>query len=94
MNWGMISAILAVVGPIGVAIFLSGRLTQRIEQNEDSIAEMKNGCAARMTGVVNRLDGHDLTLGLHSVQIAKAEAWRDGFSAGRAGAPASHIARG
>lgn len=94
MNWSMVSALSSILGPILVGVFLSGKFTQRMTNNERRIEEVDTGSRQRVEKVDKRVDevdervdGHALKLGEHDVAIAAQLAWRDGFDKGRASAP-------
>lgn len=74
MNWAALAAMASLLGVlatiIGVA-YTSGKLTQRISDNDDQIK-----IHAR------RLDDHAERLGLQDVKIGKIEEWKSGVRLG------------
>lgn len=69
MNWAAWGpTIVAVV----TAIFIAGQITGRIKDQEKTITDHHM-----------RLGGHDTKLEDHGTRLAKAEAWREGYNAGR-----------
>ena len=74
MSAELVAAIASVIGVlvtiVGVA-FISGKLTQKIEDNSRVIADHGD-----------RLDKHAIILNTHEVEIAKLNEWRNGYNAG------------
>lgn len=83
MNWSMVAAIASIVMPVGMALVLYGRFTERVGQNEKEIGNLRSEYSLVLNVHGGRLDGHDVRLGEHTVKIAENLAWREGFNAGR-----------
>lgn len=70
MNW-------AAWGPTVVAaitmIFTAGTLVTKINRHDEDLKDHGE-----------RLDNHDKEIGSLDVRVAKQEAWRDGYNAGKA----------
>lgn len=66
----------AAWGPTAVAIvtaiFIAGQITGRIKNQEITLKEHHD-----------RLGGHDVDIKDHADRLARSEAWREGYNAGR-----------
>lgn len=69
MHWDVWAP--TIVTLLGV-IFLAGQVTGRIKDQENTIKSHND-----------RLNDHDGRLGDLDVAVAKAEAWREGYNAGK-----------
>lgn len=80
MSGEVVAAIVAagvtVLASVGSSIYTAGATVGRVKDQE-KLLEKQN----------LRLDGHDITLSLHGERIAKGEAWREGYRAGKGDRP-------
>jgi len=80
MNWSMLAAFAgfgAMLFSVGGALIVYGRTTQRIDQNEEAVIDLRRDHGGR-------LDGHDVKIGELEIQAAETAGWRKGYDAGRA----------
>lgn len=76
MNWEMVAAICSVLGILTTIIcvaFITGRLTQQISDNRRMLEEHDV-----------RLSAHSDKLNEHDVELAKLNAWKDGYNSAAA----------